>query len=264
MLLQLIADFGPGDLAFAEVTQRLRSFMPDSHVVPVPVPPFATLAAGFCVAQLAMGSAPRGTVVFHNVAPRRDDRAPRRDQAGEALACATTPDGVIVVGVNAGHAFSFLRDAGVEVRRVVASAAGSQFRSRDVFPEAVARVVAGAEESIGEVLPEDAIPPVPDRRVVYVDGFGNMKTTVRGGSLEPGSRVRVTITGVSREAVVAGGGFGVSEGELAFAPGSSGWPVADGTVRWTELFLRGGSAWEAFRRPPVEAELDFALLPIDS
>lgn len=260
MVLHLIADFGAGDLAFAEVSQRLHVHLPDAHVVPTPVPPFQTLAAGFCVAQLALAPAPEGMVVFHNVAPRRDDAGARRDSEGEALACARTPEGVIVVGVHAGYAFSFLRDAGVEVRSVRASAGGSQFRSRDVFPEAVARVVAGEDDAWGPLLPADRIPPVPEGRLAYVDGFGNLKTTVRAGALEPGARVRVSVAGVDREAQVAGGGFGVPEGSLAFAPGSSGWETPTHRVRWVELFLRGGSAWEAFERPPLGAELTIDVL----
>lgn len=261
MLLHLIADFGAGDLAFAEVTQRLHVHVPQAQVVPTPVPAFATLAAGFCVAQVAMAQAPAQTVVFHNVAPRKDDKAPRSDQAGEALACATTPSGVVVVGVNAGYAFSFLRDAGVRIYAVNASAAGSQFRSRDVFPAAVARVISGDPGAIGAELSPDQVPAVPTGRIAYVDGFGNLKTTIRAASREPGTRVRVDIGGVAREAVVAGGGFGVPEGSLAFAPGSSGWPTASGSVRWTEIFLRGGSAWEAFGRPRVDTDLRVTELP---
>jgi S-adenosylmethionine hydrolase len=260
MLLHLIADFGVGDLAFAEVTQHLHVHLPDAHVVATPVPPFQTLAAGFCVAQLALAPAPEGMVVFHNVAPRRDDTGVRRDQEGEALACARTPAGVTVVGVNAGYAFSFLRSAGVEVRAVRAAAGGSQFRSRDVFPEAVARVVAGDEAAWGPPLALERIPPVPQSRLAYVDGFGNLKTTVPAEALEPGTHVRVSVAGVAREARVAGGGFGVPEGSLAFAPGSSGWETPTGRVRWVELFLRGGSAWEAFERPPLGAELTMDVL----
>jgi hypothetical protein len=49
----------------------------------------------------------------------------------------------------------------------------------------------------------------------------------------------------------------VEEGELAFAPGSSGWAERDGEeVRWMELFLRGGNAWEAFGRPEVGARVE--------
>jgi len=40
-------------------------------------------------------------------------------------------------------------------------------------------------------------------------------------------------------------------------PGSSGWTRADGTeTRWVELFLRGGSAWEAFDRPDIGARVE--------
>ena len=262
MLVHVIADFGPGDLAFAEVIQRLHVHLGDIHVVPTPVPPFATLAAGFCVAQLALGQAPAGTVVFHNVAPRRDDTRARQDQAGEALACCMTSTGVTVVGVNAGHAFSFLHDAGEEIRAVAASAAGSQFRSRDVFPAALARVVANEPGAILEPLADGAVPSVPEDRLAYIDGFGNLKTTVRAGRLEPGSRVRLTIDGASREAHVTGGGFSVPEGELAFSVGSSGWKTPSGSVRWAEVFLRGGSAWEAFRRPVHGARVQVEALPV--
>jgi len=47
MLVHIIADYGQGDLAFAEVVQRIKSLLPDAEPVLVPVPPFATLAAGF-------------------------------------------------------------------------------------------------------------------------------------------------------------------------------------------------------------------------
>lgn len=262
MLVHLIADFGPGDLAFAEVIQRLHVHLGDVSVVPTPVPAFATLAAGFCVAQLALGDAPAGTLVFHNVAPRRDDARPRQDQAGEALACCRTPTGVTVVGVNAGHAFSFLQEAGMDIRAVTAATGGSQFRSRDVFPAALARVVSGETGAVGESLADGTVPAVPEDRLAYIDGFGNLKTTVRADRLEPGTRVRLTIEGAAREAHVAGGGFSVPEGELAFSVGSSGWRTPVGNVRWAEVFLRGGSAWEAFGRPAHGARVHVEGLPV--
>ena len=45
MLVHLIADYGQGDLAFAEVVQRLKCYLPDAEPVLTPVPPFSTLAA---------------------------------------------------------------------------------------------------------------------------------------------------------------------------------------------------------------------------
>jgi hypothetical protein len=51
MLAHVIADYGPGDLAFAEVAQRLKLHLPDAEPIYTPVPAFATLAAGFSVGK---------------------------------------------------------------------------------------------------------------------------------------------------------------------------------------------------------------------
>src|SRR3712207_4222353 len=107
MLVHVFANYGPaGDLAFAEVVQRIKTHLPDAEPVLLPVPPFATLAAGFCVAQLGLNDAPAGTLVYHNVAPRRDDADAREENEGERLAFARLPTGVRVIGVSAGFAFS--------------------------------------------------------------------------------------------------------------------------------------------------------------
>ena len=60
MLIHVVADYGPGDLAFAEVAQRIKLHLVDAEVFYTPVPPFATLTAGFCVAQLGLNPAPSG------------------------------------------------------------------------------------------------------------------------------------------------------------------------------------------------------------
>ena len=258
MLVHVVADYGHGDLAFAEVAQRIRLHLPDAEPVAVPVPPFATLAAGFCVAQLGLNPAPPGTVVYHNVAPREDEGEAREGNEGERLAHALLPNGVRVVGVNAGYAFSFVRDEAVELRWAPVPAAGSQFRSRDLFPEAAADIALGRPGALGGEMSLDAIPGVPGNRLAYVDGYGNLKTTIGSGAhgIEPGAAVRVRIGGEELMATASGGSFGVGEGELAFAPGSSGWRDASGgETAWMELFLRGGSAWERFGRPPLGSEI---------
>lgn len=252
MLLHLVADFGTGDLAFAEVAQRFARQLPGATVWPTAVPPFATVTAGFVVAQLALSDGPDDRAVFHNVAPRRDDTGARRDSDGERLVHAQLPNGVQVVGVAAGCALSFLAEAGAELRWIDVPSAGSQFRSRDLFPAAAARALRG--EGLGDRVPADRVPPVPLGVVAYVDGFGNLKTTVDAADAPPpGSEVRIDVGGVSRPALRSGGGFEVPQGRLAFAPGSSGWPLPEGRERrWMELFLRGGSAYEAFGRPATE------------
>lgn len=254
MLVHIIADYGHGDLAFAEVIQRIRVFLPDAEPVLTPVPPFSTLAAGFCVAQLGLNEAPAGTIIYHNVAPRMDEKEVLEENAGERLAFARLPLGVRVVGVNAGHAFSFVRDAAEEIRWATVAAEGSQFRSRDLFPQAAGAIILGQPDALAEELERGEIPDVPASRIAYIDGYGNLKTTIKAGDTgaKTGERVRVRIGEREREATMSDGSFAVEHGQLAFAPGSSGWQTSDGEeTRWMEIFLRGANACEAFGRPSI-------------
>ena len=259
MLVHVVADYGAGDLAFAEVAQALRLHLPEAEVICTPVPPFATLAGGFCVAQLALNAAPPGTIVYHNVAPREDDPAVRAGNAGERLAYARLRTGVRVVGVAAGYTYSFLKAEADELRWVDCAAEGSQFRSRDVFPPAAAAIALGAPGLLGEAIKPDEFPDLPAAAVAYVDGYGNVKTTIPGAVAagKKGTTFRVRIGDREHEVVAGDGSFAVEPGQMAFAPGSSGYPLkAGGEVRWVELFLRGGNAWEEFGRPrsgtPIE------------
>ncbi|GAA0810197.1 SAM hydrolase/SAM-dependent halogenase family protein [Spirilliplanes yamanashiensis] len=254
MLLTVIADYGTGDLAFAEVRQRLAELLPEASVQALPVPAFDTVSAGFCIAQLAFGDGPADRVFYANVAPRQDADDPRSANAGEQLAAARLPSGVLVVGVASGSSLAFLADAGVPVRAVRVPDAGSQFRSRDVFPGALARLARGDDDLLGDPID---VRGAPRRAVAYTDGYGNLKTTWSSAPAEPGARVTVRIGSATAEAVVSDGVFEVPAGELAFAPGSSGWASADGEqLTWYEVFARGGDAAEMFGRPaagtPVE------------
>src|SRR5690554_3256678 len=245
------------DLAFAEVTQRIKQLIPGADVHCTTVPPFATLAAGFCAAQLALSDGPADTAVFINVAPRRDDTAARTDNAGESLVLARLTNGRVVVGVNAGHSLSFLASEAESLTRLEVPNAGSQFRSRDIYPGALARVLEGDHTVLGESLSPADVAPVPSSRIAYVDGFGNIKLTLTAESRLPaGELLDVTIGGVTLPARVGAAAFGVSQGELTLTVGSSGW---SGT-RFKELFLRGGSAWERFGRPAPEQPVVIAQL----
>lgn len=262
MLVHIIADYGQGDLAFAEVVQRIRLYLPDAEPVLTPVPPFSTLAAGFCVAQLGLNEAPAGTIIYHNVAPRRDDKEAREENAGERLAFARLPTGVRVVGVNAGEAFAFVREAAEELRWASVAAEGSQFRSRDLFPKAAAEIALGQPDALADEMSKDDIPAVPQNRIAYIDGYGNLKTTIKFNSddARSGSQVRVRIGDAEQQAAASDGSFAVEHGQLAFAPGSSGWTNKGGEeTRWMELFLRGGSAHEMFKRPAIGAQIKLSF-----
>src|ERR671917_36712 len=107
MLLHLIADYGFGDLAFAEVRQRLGMLLPDAAVVVTSVGPFDTLGAGFCIGQLALNDGPQDMVLYANIAPRQDEEDPRRDNGGYGGKRGRPASGALVVAPNAGDTFSF-------------------------------------------------------------------------------------------------------------------------------------------------------------
>ncbi|OJF12367.1 SAM hydrolase/SAM-dependent halogenase family protein [Couchioplanes caeruleus] len=251
MLVTVVADYGIGDLAFAEVRQRFALMLPGADVAAIPVPPFDTVSAGFCVAQLAFGEGPDDRVVYANVAPRQDEDDPREDNAGERLVAARLDSGVLVVGVAAGASLSFLAAAGVPLRAVNVPDAGSQFRSRDVFPAAVARLARGDGSLLGEPV---SVAPAPERAVVYTDGYGNLKTSWYDAPAEAGTTVRVRIGDAEAEAMVSDGVFTVASGTISFAPGSSGWA---GRACY-ELFARGGNAAEIFGNPPAGTPIEIA------
>lgn len=258
-LVHVVADYGPGDLAFSEIAQRLLLAVPDIIIQPTYVPPLDTLSAGFCVAQLALTEGPDERIVVHNVAPRRDEPSGRPANEGERFCGGATRQGVLVAGPNAGWSWSFLRDEVHPLCYLDVPAAGSQFRSRDYLPRAVAHLAHRHPHAVCGTVPVDLVPAVPEQVVAYVDGYGNLKTTITAPPADAGRRVLVKIGGVAATAVVSDGSFEVAEGELALAPGSSGWEVHDGHwISFYELFLRGGSASARFHFPRAGARIEVA------
>jgi hypothetical protein len=257
VLVHVVADYGIGDLAAAEVRAQLSVHLPGAEVTYTPVAPFDTVAAGFCVGQLALEQEPGDRLVYHNVAPREDRDDPRPGNEGEPLVFARLANQVPVVGVAAGWSFAFVAQEAEESYRVAVPPSGSQFRSRDAFPALLPRILAGDRSVLTAPLDRAELGSVPDRVVAYVDGYGNLKTTWHEAPAQPGTVVRVRVGDVEAEALVGDGTFAVPAGELAFAPGSSGWPTRNGgQVRWFELLARGGNAAELFGNPtpgtPVE------------
>lgn len=264
MLLHLIADYGTNDPAFAEVSQRLCQHLPSPQIHCLSVPAFNTLATGFWIAQLGLNPGPSKRSIYHNCAPRQDNPEARVNNEGEGLTYALLPGGVQVVGVWAGYTLSFVKDCTKELYTVNVSRAGSQFRSRDVFPQAAAAIFQGDKSLLGDRLDPSLIPDVPNDRIAWIDGYGNLKTSIPAAavSLEPETKVIVRVGDLVSDAVYSDGSFRVPEGTLAFAPGSSGWPRPgeQEPVRWMELFLRGGNAWRRFGRPRANERVSYQVL----
>ncbi len=251
-LIQLIADYGTGDPSFGEVIQKLTSLYRSARVVRTSVPAFSTIATGFWTAQYALVNPVPDMIIYTNTAPRKDNEGSRIENEGEHLAYALLDNGVKVIGVNAGHCFTFVKSHIKEFYSVEVANRGSQFRSRDFYPEAVIGIANGETKYIGQKLDPSRLYEIPQRRIAWIDGYGNMKTTVRESDMKKyksGTPLLITIGDMKRTAWYTNGTFSVREGELAFAPGSSG-----GEDRFMELFLRGLSAWKELGKPDVEEE----------
>jgi hypothetical protein len=253
--LTLLADYGPGDLAFQEVRQKLRSYLSLATLDSLSLPPFATLTLGFMLAQLALNEGLPGRVYYHNCAPRKDDLKSRADNDGEGLTFLLLPNDVKVIGVNSGHSLSFLKRHALLIKEVSVPTHGSQFRSRDIFPAALAQLLNGDDSLLGADINLEDIPDPPSNRLLLNDGYGNLKLSILSDTLDlnPGDETFIRIGNSVNKAFCADGSFSVPDGVLAFSPGSSGWRSPDGKAhtRWMELFLRGGSAWELFGCPAV-------------
>jgi hypothetical protein len=260
-LIHVVADYGSGDLAVAEVfaaltaeINRYQSLNSNLLLHFSGAPSFDTVTTGFLVAQLSRKDS--NAFVYANCAPREDSAAARANNEGEGLLYAELKNGGQVVGVNSGYSLSFIRTNIQKIYSVKVSSGGSQFRSRDTFPKIVAaaffRDLTFCDK---ELKAEEVIPLLPESVIGYIDSFGNIKTTltsktVQVANLAPGERVRITINGVGRMASVATGSFNVGEGDIAFAPGSSG-----DENRFWEIFQRGGSAWHTYGRPRAGAPI---------
>jgi hypothetical protein len=263
--IQIIADFGSSDdMAFAEVRQALRAVMREQrHVIDcLSVPVFDTVTTGFVLAQLALNHPQGQNQLFYvNTAPRHDDKTPRSNNAGEGLAYVRLANGVRIIAVNSGYSLSFVAPFAQEIRHIDCSNAGSQFRSRDVFPHPFGLIAHGDESLLRDDI-SSFIPPVPSDVICYTDGFGNLKTTIDSSVLEGHARkeITVTINGKTHDAIIGDGIFSVPSGTLVLSPGSSGWKDANGTDRrFVECVWRGHPAKTLFDHPASGTPITWAF-----
>ena len=257
-ILFLIADYGGGDPAFAEVILRLHALIPNCFIERYSTPPFSTLNAGFWINQIASAPEIKNVKIFCNVAPRKDKTDPRVNNAGESLVYARLKNGFEILAVNSGYVFSFVKPLISKFNLVKVSNSGSQFRSRDNYPDAVAKLLTKDLSLVGKSIPVSSIEDVPKNEIAHIDGYGNIKTTTRlsqiTGRIKDGSPLYMSINGKTQAAIYTTGIFHVKEGEMSFAPGSSGH-----SDKFMEISLRGGSAWKSFSMPAIGDEVKYNI-----
>lgn len=257
LIIQLIADYGVGDPAFAEVIQKFTYLDHDIRIRATSVPAFSTIATGLWISQFATVNAFSGLIIYSNTAPRIAITEKQHNHLGGQLAYTKLDNGTIVIAVNVGYSFSFLKDKLTKLYHINVPNAGSQFRSRDYYPDAVVHIAHGDLSAIREEIPVSTILDVPQNVIAFIDGYGNLKTTTRKSqcTIPVGTRVKISCNNTMLEGIVADEAYKVHDGEISFAPGSSG-----GDNRFMEIWVRGMSAWNTFGKPHVESE--FTITPV--
>ncbi len=240
-LLHVVVDYAPSGMEFGEINSKLISSLKNPqnvHIQETSVPSLDTLAIGFVTGQYALSSQNKRVVIYGNAAPRRRSHKAQKNNADHGIKYAKLKNGAEIINVDSEFAFGFVKNEIVEFREVNCPNSGSQFRSRDFFPERVAKIINGDYSVLGEKLDINSIPNIPNNLVAWTDGFGNIKTTMRQSDLtkmglKSGDKINVRLNGVNMSGFISIGGFTVDCGVLAINIGSSGYDDP-----YIEFFLR--------------------------
>lgn len=286
-VLKILTDYTRDDLAHDEVHQALvtaclQRGVPFANLDVGAIPGLDTVTAGFKTAQLMLNSGLGYGHIFHtNCAPRKNIVSVRSQ--GEKIVLGMTQNGTVLLAVNAGYTlapfYESVQAGDMTFYQTSVPDSGSQFRSRDYFPDAMAELAVhlGAQMEalgrdkikallqekkfdqifkglsyIGEPLKSTALPQLPMGAVVYVDNFGNIKLNCRHARLlghhPVGTTLVVSLGNTVSDAIVGDVGFSQGEGIIALTAGSSGWSIgSDEKKAFTEIFLRGGRAESMFK-----------------
>lgn len=270
--LILIADYGSDGLASTEAILATRRAAATPFTVDlVASRPFNTIHTAFLLDQLHRGI-PKGrgadTTFFLNTDPRTQTENGVAAAEGAPLVIATLDTGAHIVTPNAGHCLSLVRPRITSLALARCSAAGSQFRSRDVFPAVVGAVIDGNVAAVtGDTLSIDHVPPMPPEFIVlHIDNYGNVKTSFTERDrmtlgIAWGEEIELQLGATTMRIPVVENIFAESAGSLVFAPGSSG----DRTNPGFEVSLRyagdcSASAGAVFGHP--EPGSNFAVRKI--
>lgn len=249
--IEVIADYGGAhttDHAFDEVQNHFLRFDKDRKIRLItehPVYAFSTIETGFWIAQDGLHSEHKNLVIFSNTAPRGD--IDWQGEMRQAFVCGLLDNGIPIFAVNAGYSLSFVKEKLTCLYEVNVPNTGTQFRSRDQYPEATMKILSGDTSHIGKEVNIRDIPDVPSFMVASVDGYGNLKTTIRkshvSASILGSTVLRAGINGASYFVLnTLKEGVKGKTGDLCLVQGSSGGKGKS----YLEIVSLQGSAAEDF------------------
>ncbi|KKS97608.1 MAG: hypothetical protein UV73_C0007G0051 [Candidatus Gottesmanbacteria bacterium GW2011_GWA2_43_14] len=229
--VEVIADYAgihATDHAFSEVRNHFFRFDKKEVIRTItdhPVYAFSTIETGFWIAQEALHSEHRNLVIFSNTAPRGDIKW--EGEQRQAFAAGILNNGMPVFAVHAGYNLSFIKNDLNGLWEVKVPNQGTQFRSRDYYPKATMEILNGDLSRLGREIDIKTIPEIPKFAVASVDGYGNLKTTIRKSYLSPAvldsPLVRIALNKHYHFALnTLGRGIKGKVGDLCMVSGSSG------------------------------------------
>jgi hypothetical protein len=148
-LIHLITDEGP--VGWDDLAARLGRALPGAEVCPVAVRPRDTLAAGFCLAELAFAGGPAARMVFDAVTPDDDDTA---------LWIGRSPGGVLAVAPGAGWSWSY---AAGRLRSLCRLDVPAGQRSHAQLASAAVHAARRHPHAVAGVVPRREVPALPRR-----------------------------------------------------------------------------------------------------
>lgn len=265
--IEVIADYGGGyttDHAFAEVRNHFLRFDKERKIRIItehPVYAFSTIETGFWIAQEGLHSEHKDLVIFSNTAPRGDITWDGEEK--QYFVCGILDNGIPIFAVNAGYNLSFVKSRLKGLWQVKVPNVGTQFRSRDYYPQASMAILMGDMTKIGEAVNINKIADVPPFKLASVDGYGNLKTTIKKSYLKESvlksKNLRVTINGYSQQVIntFAASSIPAKSYDLCLVQGSSGGKQAN----YLEIVRLMARACDDFKvegpwddMPPIEIE----------
>lgn len=228
--IEVIADYGgrhSPDPAFSEVRNHFLRFDTNQKlgwITETAVAGFSTIETGFWIAQIGLHSEHPNLVIFSNTAPR--GKIAWAGEHKQPFVCGLLDNGIPLFAVHAGYNLSFVKERLRGLWEVVVPNIGTQFRSRDQYPEATVAILNGEIRRVGKPVNISTIADVPAYHVASIDGYGNLKTTIRNSQIPDKIRnarkFRITIKKKTLEAVNTLAGQSAKEGELKIGTGSNG------------------------------------------
>ena len=229
--IEVIADYGGSyttDHAFMEVRNHFFRFDESNKIRAVTdhsVFAFSTIETGFWISQEGLHSEHKNLVIFSNTAPRGDIKW--KGENKQPFVCGLLDNGIPFFAVYAGYNLSFIKNRIKGLWIVKVPNIGTQFRSRDYYPEATMAILNGDLGRVGEEISIKDIPDVPAFKLASVDGYGNLKTTIRKSHLSSNvlssNIVRVGINNHFVNALnTVGRGIKGKVGDVCMVSGSSG------------------------------------------